>query len=72
MSDGVFPGVCLLSLCRLSGFPVESAILLGPGLSAMILKIMLFLITKFNQNAGNQKLPEGSFLKLNGKVVTAD
>ena len=64
-NEGVLPGVCLLSLCRLSGFPVESAILLGPGLSAIISKFIFFLIIKFNQNAGNQKLPEGSFLKLN-------
>jgi hypothetical protein len=35
--DGVFPGVSLLSLARLSGFPVDLAILLGPGLSAIIL-----------------------------------
>lgn len=30
--DGVFPGVCLLSLWRRSGLPVETAILFGPGL----------------------------------------
>jgi hypothetical protein len=34
--DGVFPGVSLLSLARLSGFPVDLAILFGPGLSAII------------------------------------
>jgi len=28
---GVFPGVFLLSRCRRSGFPVESAILFGLG-----------------------------------------
>ncbi len=31
-NDGVLPGVSLLSLCLLSGFPVDSAILFGPGL----------------------------------------
>ncbi|HLF51262.1 hypothetical protein [Flavobacterium sp.] len=36
-NEGVLPGVSLLSRCRLSGFPVESAILFGPGLSAIIL-----------------------------------
>ena len=35
--DGVFPGVSLLSLARLSGFPVDLAILFGPGLSAIVL-----------------------------------
>jgi hypothetical protein len=35
--DGVFPGVSLLSRARLSGFPVDLAILFGPGLSDMIL-----------------------------------
>lgn len=39
--EGVFPGVFLLSLCRLSGFPVESAILFGPGLSAISSKVKL-------------------------------
>lgn len=36
-NEGVLPGESLLSRCRLSGFPVESAILFGPGLSAIIL-----------------------------------
>jgi hypothetical protein len=36
--DGVLPGVLLLSRCLRSGFPVDSAILLGPGLSVMILR----------------------------------
>lgn len=36
-NDGVLPGVSLLSRCLRSGCPVESAILLGPGLSAIIL-----------------------------------
>lgn len=34
--DGVLPGVLLLSLARLSGFPVDLAILFGPVLSAII------------------------------------
>jgi hypothetical protein len=34
--EGVFPSVSLLSRARLSGFPVDFAILFGPGLSAMI------------------------------------
>lgn len=34
-SPGVFPGVFLLSRRRWSGFPVESAIGFGPGLSAI-------------------------------------
>ena len=32
----MFPGVCLLSLCLLSGLPVEMAILFGPGLIPII------------------------------------
>ncbi|EDM44520.1 hypothetical protein SCB49_13150 [unidentified eubacterium SCB49] len=36
-NDGVFPGVLLLSRARLSGFPVDLAILFGPGLSAITL-----------------------------------
>lgn len=35
-SSGVLPGVSLLSRRRLSGFPVDLAIALGPGLRAMI------------------------------------
>jgi hypothetical protein len=35
-NDGVFPGVSLLSRARLSGFPVDLAILFGPGLSGII------------------------------------
>jgi hypothetical protein len=31
-SEGVLPGVSLLSRCLLSGSPVESAFLFGPGL----------------------------------------
>ena len=39
-NDGVLPGMPLLSLCLLSGFPVDSAILLGTGFKcAIILKI---------------------------------
>lgn len=34
--DGVFPGVSLLSLCLLSGFPVEIAVLFGPGFKPML------------------------------------
>lgn len=30
-NDVVLPGVFLLSCCRLSGFPVDVAILFGPG-----------------------------------------
>gem|GEM_PF-4690627 len=33
---GVFPGVLLLSRCRRSGFPVESAILFGLDFNAII------------------------------------
>ncbi|WP_394906446.1 hypothetical protein [uncultured Mesonia sp.] len=36
LSDGVFPGVFLLSLWRLSGLPVVFAILFGPGLIPII------------------------------------
>jgi hypothetical protein len=32
--EGVFPGVFLLSLWRWSGFPVDVAVLFGPGLMA--------------------------------------
>ena len=42
-NDGVFPGVSLLSLARLSGFPVDLAILFGPGLSAIIFCLKLIL-----------------------------
>ncbi len=35
LRDGVFPGVDLLSRRRWSGFPVDFAIGLGPGLSAI-------------------------------------
>jgi len=38
--EGVLPGVSLLSLWRLSGLPVDSAILFGPGFSAIILKFI--------------------------------
>lgn len=36
-NEGVLPGVFLLSRCRWSGLPVDVAILLGPGLSAIVL-----------------------------------
>ena len=36
LSEGVFPGVPLLSRCRRSGFPVDFAVLFGPGLIQMI------------------------------------
>jgi len=39
--DGVLPGVSLLSRCLQSCFPVESAVLFGPGLSAIILKCLI-------------------------------
>lgn len=32
----MFPGVCLLSLCLLSGWPVDLAILFGPGFIPII------------------------------------
>ena len=35
-SEGVFPGVCLLSRCRWSGLPVDLAIRFGPGLMPII------------------------------------
>lgn len=35
-NEGVLPGVFLLSRCRLSGLPVDLAIRLGPGLSAIL------------------------------------
>ncbi|WP_339813668.1 hypothetical protein [Zunongwangia profunda] len=34
--DGVLPGVSLLTLCLLSGFPVDFEILFGPVLSAIV------------------------------------
>ena len=40
-NEGVLPGVSLLSRWRLSGFPVDSAILLGPGLSAIIFNALI-------------------------------
>ena len=39
----------LLSRCRLSGFPVESAILFGPGLSAIILQFNWLDIKDINK-----------------------
>jgi hypothetical protein len=36
LREGVFPGVFLLSLCLLSGFPVDFAILFGPFLIPMV------------------------------------
>jgi hypothetical protein len=42
-NDGVLPGVLLLSRWRWSGFPVEVAVLFGPGLSAMILLFVFFI-----------------------------
>jgi hypothetical protein len=41
--NGVFPGVSLLSLARLSGFPVDLAILFGPGLSAIVLVLIIYI-----------------------------
>lgn len=43
LRDGVFPGVVLLSLCRLSGLPVDLAILFGPGLIPITLKVLDFV-----------------------------
>lgn len=42
LRDGVLPGVVLLSRRRRSGFPVDFAIGLGPGLSAMGALLFLF------------------------------
>ncbi len=42
LRDGVLPGVVLLSRRRWSGFPVDFAIGLGPGLSAMGALLFLF------------------------------
>ena len=39
---GVFPGVDLLSLCLLSGFPVDLAFLFGPGFSPIIILFEVF------------------------------
>lgn len=44
---GVFPGVFLLSRWRLSGLPVDSAILFGPGLSAIIINVFIVNYVKF-------------------------
>ena len=35
-NDGVFPGVLLLSRWRLSGLPVDLAVLLGPGFNPIV------------------------------------
>jgi hypothetical protein len=43
-NEGVLPGVSLLSRCLRSGLPVESAILFGPGLSAIIINFNLLNI----------------------------
>lgn len=40
LSEGVFPGVSLLSRWRLSGFPVESAVLFGPGLIPFLVSMI--------------------------------
>jgi hypothetical protein len=42
LSEGVLPGVFLLSLCRRSGFPVDFAVLFGPGLIASIFMWLIF------------------------------
>jgi hypothetical protein len=39
--EGVLPGVSLLSLARLSGSPVDLAILFGPGLSAIVVYLLI-------------------------------
>jgi len=48
-NEDVLPSVSLLSRCRLSGFPVESAILFGPGLSAIILRFNWLDIKDINK-----------------------
>jgi hypothetical protein len=45
-NDGVLPGVLLLSCWRWSGFPVEVAVLFGPGFSAIILLFVFFNLLK--------------------------
>lgn len=47
-NEGVLPGVSLLSCCLRSGLPVESAILFGPGLSAIISSFNLLTIKDIN------------------------
>lgn len=53
-NEGVFPGVSLLSRCRLSGFPVESAILFGPGFSGIILNFKWLNIKAIKNNPINK------------------
>lgn len=36
-NEGVFPGVSLLSRCRLSGLPVDFAMRFGPGFSVIFM-----------------------------------
>lgn len=48
-NEDVLPGVSLLSLWRLSGFPVESAILFGPGLSAMMLVLNWLILSNIRK-----------------------
>ena len=43
--DGVFPGVSLLSRWRLSGFPVDVAILFGPGFSGIMMIFKLLQVS---------------------------
>lgn len=47
-SEGVFPGVSLLSRCLLSGLPVVFAILLGPGFNAITVIFGFYLMFKFD------------------------
>lgn len=43
-NEGVFPGVFLLSCWRLSGLPVDFAILFGPGFSDIVLSFNSVII----------------------------
>ncbi len=46
-SDDVLPGVSLLSLALRSGLPVDTAILLGPGFSGIILIFILIIFYNY-------------------------
>jgi len=54
--EGVLPGVLLLSLWRLSGLPVDLAILFGPGLSGMIFYVLLLITLILKTNGKFEKL----------------
>lgn len=51
-NEGVLPGVDLLSLCLWSGFPVDFAVLFGPGFNGITLNLKSFFkLTRKSQKS---------------------